>query len=86
VFVVGLVAREVPFDILDALAEQVQAISKLVELLAGHDQLVLTQTELVGTPASLVVALAAGALAVLPGPAGARRFREPASAPSASLT
>ncbi|MGO9872574.1 MAG: hypothetical protein ACLPVY_02145 [Acidimicrobiia bacterium] len=82
--VVGFVVGEVPFDLLDGLAQHVQAISELVELLAGHDQLVLAQTEFAGATASFVVALATGALAVLPGPTGACRFCEPASAPSAS--
>jgi len=75
-----VVVGEVAFDVLDGLCEQVQAISQLVELLAGDDQLVLAEAELGGSPAGLVVALAARA-AVTPGTARARRRFVLTSAP-----
>jgi hypothetical protein len=63
-FVVGVVVREVSFDVFDGLCQEEQPISQLVELLAGHDELVLAEAELAGTTSGLVITLATGTPAV----------------------
>jgi hypothetical protein len=80
---VGGIVGQVAFDLGDGVAEDGQAIPEFVEFVTGHDELVLAETELVGAAARLVVALAAGALAILPRPSGARGSREPAATPPA---
>ena len=54
-FVVGFVVGEVLLDVFDGLGEDVQAVSKLVQFLAGHDELVLAQAQLAGPLAGFVV-------------------------------
>ena len=63
-FVVGVVVGEVVLYVFDGLCQDEQPISELVQLLAGHDQLVLAEAELGGSAAGLVVTLAAGGTGV----------------------
>lgn len=83
-FVVGGVVGEVAFDVYDGLCEQVETVSELVELFAGHDQLVLAEAELGGASAGFVVALAAGSPAVETGASGTGGGFVCATAPAAS--
>ena len=71
------------FDVFDGFGQDVEPVPELVELLPGHDQLVFAEAQLGGPAAGFVVALAAGTLAVLAGPAGAGGGLERAAAPSA---
>jgi hypothetical protein len=83
----GVVAGvlEVPVEVLDGGFEHVEGVPQLVELRTRHDELRLTEPELLGPTPGLVVTLAARSPAVLrrtPGTAGAG---EPPPAPPAPL-
>ena len=84
-FVVGFVIGEVLLDVFEGFGQHVQAVPELVELLAGHDELVFAEAQLRGPLAGFVVALAAGAFAVLAGASGAGGGLEGATAPSAPI-
>src|SRR5467141_166462 len=83
-FVVGGVVGEVVLDVLDGFGQLEQPVPELVELLAGHDQLVLAEAELTGSAAGLVVALTAGTPAVQAGTPGAGCGLVRAATPPAS--
>jgi len=80
---VAVVVSQVVFDLGDGVAEDVQAIPELIELVTSHDELVLAETELVGASTRLVAALATGSLAVLAGTPDAFGLGEPAATPPA---
>jgi hypothetical protein len=82
-FVVGVVVGEILLDVFEGLGEHEQAVLELVELLAGHDQLVFAEAQLGGPLAGLVVALAAGPPAVQPRTARAGAALERPTAPAA---
>jgi hypothetical protein len=84
-FVVGFVVGEILLDVFEGFGQQVQAVPELVELVAGHDELVFAETQLRGPLTGFVVALAAGAFAVLARPSGAGVGLEGATAPSALI-
>lgn len=71
-------------EVVDGAGQDVQAIPQRIELGAGHDELVLAQAQLGGALPRLVVALAARAPAIAPGPTGSARGRELLPAPGAT--
>src|SRR5207244_6072141 len=73
---------QVVFGILDRAGQDVQAISKLLEVLARDHELVFAEADLEGAPAGLVIALAARPFAIEPRSSRPRGQREPPSAPT----
>src|SRR5438132_14378379 len=73
---------QVVFGILDRAGQAVQAISKLLEVLARDHELVFAEADLEGAPAGLVIALAARPFAIEPRSSRPRGQREPPSAPT----
>ena len=73
------IASQITLHVLDGCLEDVQRVVERIELAAGDDQLGFGQADLTGTPASLVVALAAPGAAIRPRPPGdVRGERSPA--------
>jgi hypothetical protein len=66
---------QVAFDILDGTRQDVQVVPKGIERRSRHDQLVLADAELFGSPTGLEVPLPTGLLAEAPGPPGSSRDR-----------
>ena len=79
----GFGLAQILLGVLNGSFQHEHPVTNRFELLAGHDELVFAQAELEGTPAGLVVALSARALAVQARAPGSVPHRERAPAPSA---